>query len=83
DVYKRQLQDDAVVIMNAVDDSEGVDAEYYYLEQRYGDRPEDWYLITQALLDQGKTIYDQMDLMLSDGSNVTIYFDITDFFGKV
>jgi hypothetical protein len=75
-------QDDAIVIMNAVSDSEGVDAEYYYLEQRYGDRPEDWDLISQALLDQGETIYDQMDLMLSNGSSITIYFDITDFFGR-
>jgi len=76
-------QDDAIVIMNATNDSEGVDAEYYYLEQRYGERPEDWDLISQALLDQGETIYDRMDLMLSSGSNVTIYFDITDFFGKL
>lgn len=76
-------QDDAIVITNAVNDNEGVDAEYYYLEQRYGERPEDWDLISQALLDQGETIYDRMDLMLSSGSNVTIYFDITDFFGKL
>lgn len=76
-------QDDAIVIMNAVNDSEGVDAEYYYLEQRYGERPEDWDLISQDLLDQGGMLYDQMDLMLSNGSSVTIYFDITDFFGKV
>ncbi len=76
-------QDDAIVIMNAINDSEGVDAEYYYLEQRYKERYDDWDLISQALLDQGETKYDRMDLMLSSGSNVTIYFDITDFFGKL
>lgn len=76
-------QDDAIVVMNAIDNSEGVDAEYYYLEQRYGERHEDWDLISQALLDQRETIYDRMDLMLSSGSSVTIYFDITDFFGKL
>jgi hypothetical protein len=75
-------QDDAIVIMNAVNDSEGVDAEYYYLEQRYGERPDDWDLISQSLVDQGETIYDRMNLMLSNGDSVIIYFDITDFFGK-
>jgi hypothetical protein len=69
--------------MNAINDSEGVDAEYYYLEQRYKERYVDWDLISQVLLDQGETKYDRMDLMLSSGSNVTIYFDITDFFGKL
>lgn len=76
-------QDDAIVIMNTINDSEGVDAEYYYLEQRFGDRLEDWDLVSQALLDQGEKIYDRMDLTLSSGSSVTIYFDITDFFGKL
>ncbi len=76
-------QDDAIVVMNAINDSEGVDAEYYYLEQRFGERPEEWDLVSQALLDEGETLFDRMDLMLSNGSSITIYFDITDFFGKL
>jgi hypothetical protein len=73
---------DAIIIHNAKTDLEGVDAEYFYLENRFGKRGTDWSLDQQSLLDEDGAYYDAMDITLSDGSNLTIYFDITDFLGK-
>ncbi|NTV27674.1 MAG: hypothetical protein HGA93_03200, partial [Methanothrix sp.] len=61
---------------------EGIDAEYYYLEKRFGKRGTDWNLDQQSLVNEDGANYDAMDITLSDGSKQTIYFDITDFFGK-
>jgi tetratricopeptide (TPR) repeat protein len=75
--------DDAIVIHNAKTDWEGVDSEYYYLEDRFGKKGVDWDLDLQSLSDVGDRHYDVMDITLSNGRKLTIYFDITDFFGKV
>jgi hypothetical protein len=75
--------DDAIVILNAKTDKEGIDSEYYYLEERFGRRGVDWDLDQQYLSDEGDRYYDVMDITLSDGRKLTIYFDITDFFGKL
>ena len=74
--------DDAIIIRNAKTDLEGIDAEYYYLEKRFGKRGTDWNLDQQSLVNEDGANYDAMDITLSDGSKQTIYFDITDFFGK-
>jgi len=73
---------DAIVISNAKSDEEGVDAEYAYLEKKYGQRNVDWKLITQSLITNNDKDYDKMDIELSDGTMLTVYFDITDFLGK-
>jgi len=75
--------EDAIVILNAKTDSEGVDSEYHYLEERFGKRGVDWDLDQQYLSDAGDRYYDVMDIALSGGRKLTIYFDITDFFGKL
>ena len=75
--------DDAIVIHNAKTDQEGVDAEYYYLEGRLGKKGVDWSLDQQYLNDARDRHYDVMDITLSDGRKLTIYFDITEFFGKL
>jgi hypothetical protein len=74
--------DDAIIIRNAKTDLEGIDAEYYYLEKRFGKRGTDWNLDQQSLVNEDGANYDAMDITLSDGSKQTIYFDITDFLGK-
>lgn len=75
--------DDAISIYNAKTDSEGVVSEYYYLEWRFGERGVDWELDQQFLLQEEDRFYDRMDINFSDGKETTIYFDITDFFGKL
>ena len=39
-----QSLEDAIIIMNASGDAEGVDAEYYYLEKKFGKNGVDWNL---------------------------------------
>lgn len=77
-----QSIDDAIVIQNAKGEDDGVASEYYYLEQKYGERKVDWDLEYQSLVNEGDRSYDKMDIQLYDGTEITIYFDITDFFGK-
>jgi hypothetical protein len=45
-------------------------------------RGKDWNLKLQSLVQNEGKFYDRMDLIFSDGSEKTIYFDITKFFGK-
>ena len=59
-----------------------MDSEYVYLNAKYGLRGLDWELVQQALLTENGREYDQMDLKLFDGTEKTLYFDITEFFGK-
>jgi hypothetical protein len=75
--------DDAIIILNAQTDLEGVDAEYYYLEKRFGKKGTDWNLDQQSLMNEDGAYYDALDISISDGRTLTIYFDITDFFDKV
>ena len=74
--------EDAIKILNASNESEGVTAEYQYLSERYGERGTDWKLERQSLLSEKGRSYDKMEIALSDGTKKTIYFDISDFFGK-
>ena len=73
----------AVVISGAPNSRVGIDAEYYYLGKICGQPNVDWKLKRQSVLhDQGK-VFDRMDLELKDGSKKTVFFDITEFFGKL
>ena len=73
---------DAILIRGAKTDKAGVDSEYVYLDAKYGLKGLDWELMRQTLLKESGRDYDQMDLKLSDGTEKTLYFDITEFFGK-
>ncbi|MHA2247590.1 MAG: hypothetical protein ACXADY_21760 [Candidatus Hodarchaeales archaeon] len=73
--------EEAIVIAN-VGHFEGLDVEYQYLEKLFGKRGIDWKLIQQTLLSEGNKIYDKIELELVDQTSVTIYFDITAFYGK-
>jgi hypothetical protein len=73
--------EDAIVIENAFAEEDGVAAEYYYLEERYGRRDVDWSMISQGLVSEEEKFYDLMDIELADKTRIQIYFDITEFFG--
>lgn len=75
--------DTAVIIRGAADNVAGVAAEYRYLREKFGKQHQDWRLQRQALLQQAGKVFDVMHLELANGSQQTIYFDITDFFGKM
>jgi len=67
----------AVVILGATEES-GVLAEYRWLDARFPG----WKGGDQSLLNQDKKVYDVMNFTLPDGSRHSIFFDITDYFGK-
>jgi hypothetical protein len=73
---------DAVEIQGAANTDEGIAKEYQYLSKKFGQRGVDWQLEKQTLIEDSGKQYDRMDIRLSDGTKETIYFDITDFFGK-
>jgi hypothetical protein len=73
----------AVVITGAPNSRVGIDAEYYYLGKKFGQRNVDWKLKRQSVIHEKGKVYDRMDLELKDGSKKTVFFDISEFFGKL
>ncbi len=73
----------AVVILGASDSIDGIAAEYSYLEKKFGRQNLAWQLRRQSILNQKGKVYDRMDLDMQDGSKKTVFFDISEFFGKL
>jgi len=69
--------ENAIVIKEKTE-KPGVDAEYIWLKKNYPG----YKLIRQSLSSKEKNYYDVMEIKTADGENKTIYFDITNFFGK-
>ncbi|MEW6376457.1 MAG: hypothetical protein AB1502_11805 [Thermodesulfobacteriota bacterium] len=74
--------DRAVVIRGAPNTIMGVLAEYQYLTSRFGRRDIDWKMAGQSISMRDNHQFDIMQIRLSDGTERTIFFDITEFFGK-
>ena len=74
-------REDAIVIKNAENHRAGVDAEYLYLQERFGERDIHWKLVMQALL-KGEKPVDWLMIRLIDGTTKSIYFDVSEFYGK-
>jgi len=71
------------VVVTAGNSTAGVEAEYRYLEHRYGARGIAWQPVRQRLIGGVNGVYlDVITIRLQDGSEVTLHFDITSFFGK-
>ena len=73
----------AVIIKGAKDIVVGIAAEYYYLEMKYGRQNVNWKLISQNLLHKQDKHLDLLIIRLVDGSQKEVYFDITEFFGRM
>ncbi len=67
----------AVIIRGARDEEAGVAAERTWLEQRYPG----FHQGQQSLLGSKGKNYDEIKITTQEGAK-TVYFDITDFFGK-
>jgi len=70
-----------IVVSDVKTDLEAVDAEYAYLAKRFGRKGSDWKLIMQTLLGTDGKQIDKMDIELPNGKRLTLYFDITKYFG--
>jgi len=66
------------IVIEAENEAEGVNYEYVWLALH--DPSES--LVMQSLLEEGGRTYDVMELETPSGDTETIYFDITDYFGK-
>lgn len=60
----------------------GVSIEYDYVSKLYGTKNVDWKLKLQGLAHKGDKRYDVLAVVLKNGEKKSIYFDITQFFGK-
>jgi hypothetical protein len=74
--------EEAIVILGAKNNLEGVFAEYQYLETKLGKYGKKWKLELQALIQKGDKYYDEMNLKLHDGTKKTFYFDVNSFAEK-
>jgi hypothetical protein len=70
------------VIINSTNSADGIDAEYIFIQSKFGRRGIDWKLERQTLSENNSKRYDIMLIKLSNGFTKEIYFDITRFFGK-
>lgn len=72
----------AIIIKGAENGNVGVAIEHQYLDMKFGCRNLTWKIDKQELLVENNRRYNQIDIQLRDGSDRTIFFEITDFFGK-
>ena len=73
----------AIIIRGAARTNAGVESEYFYLREKYGQQGKDWSLDSQMLLQANDRLYDKMYINLADGTQTSIIFDVTDFHGKI
>jgi len=76
-----QSQEDALAIRNAPNEKDGVAAERYYLQETYGQKDSDWFFVGQELVTGEDRHFDRIDIQLADGTGVSVYFDISEFYG--
>ena len=69
----------AIVLEDATNELNGVSAEHAYTSKRYPG----WKRRMQSLMDVGDRHYDIIELVGPRGEIKTIYFDITNWFGKM
>lgn len=75
-------QEEAILIDGAKDEIEGVNAEYDWLEEKFGRQNEKWELIDQLLIEEDDRQYDLLKIRLRNGDINEFWFDITEFFGE-
>lgn len=66
------------IVIKAKNETDGIAAEYKWLRENYPGHT----LIKQSLHAEGKKHYDIMQIKTKEGNEKSIYFDITNFFGK-
>jgi len=80
--YGGQNIKNAIVILGAESNYEGVKAEYFYIVKRFGTKEINWTFKSQHLISNNDKYYDKLVIKLKNGIYKHIFFEITDFFGK-
>jgi len=73
----------AIVIKKTPKGFSAAGAELLFLTQRYGERARDWTLREQALLKVDSKTYDIYHVVLADGSERSLYFDVTGWLARL
>ena len=69
----------SIVILGATNENEGVDAEYDYLDSKYGE----YELVSQEFIGEAYRQYDVLKIIKpSDSQEEEVWFDISEFYGK-
>jgi hypothetical protein len=80
--------EDPVVIVGAGCTAVGIRAEKQYLTRRFGwpaklaTEGRGWKLLSQRLIEALGRPLDALEIELATGGRTTVFFDVTDFFGK-
>ncbi|MCR4421209.1 MAG: hypothetical protein NUV32_01880 [Exilispira sp.] len=74
--------ENAIVILDAKDPTEGVEAEYKYIESKFGRQGKDWKLAEQKLIEKDGKFYDEILIRYEIHKFKKIFFDITSFYFK-
>lgn len=72
----------AIVIKKTPKGLSAAGAEHLVLAQRYGQRGSGWTLTRQDLLQRDGRTYDMYELILQNGTERTLYFDVTDWLAR-
>ncbi|MBD3408180.1 MAG: hypothetical protein GF411_18810 [Candidatus Lokiarchaeota archaeon] len=75
-------ENDPIFISEITTHFEAVDAEYQYIRDAYGLKNRDWKLIKQTLLNNDGKYIDVIDIQLADGTPISLFFDITKYWGR-
>ena len=67
------------IVINEKSEGPGVNAEYKWLKENYPG----YVLKGQHMGYSGKKIFDIIDIKTADGESKSVYFDITNFYGKI
>ena len=74
----------SVIIKNAGNERNGIAAEYDYIAKKHGAKFTNWKPVGQSTSSNNGKKYDVIGIITMPGNeNITYYFDITDFYGKL
>ncbi len=74
--------EEAIIVENAQNSTEGIAAEYVYLDRKFGQPGTDWDISAKRTEQQDGRMYDIFYITISrTGESKTLFFDITDFYG--
>jgi len=66
--------EDAIIIYGPKSTNKAVGAEYYYLSQLHGKKNKDWRIAGQTLFQEGKKVYDILEVEIIESSERRIYY---------
>lgn len=72
-----------IMMYNTLSPDNLFDAEYGYISKHYGERGNDWYLISQTLIEENNRIVDVVEIRgKRDFEQQVIFFDVTEVYAE-